>query len=147
MALSRLAGEGGGEGRGERLPMSRGQGEMSMLSVEKGGLVVRLAIAAHRDDDAQPDIGQHADGFAMALPAVSGPVVVRSRPRTMAQTTEGEQPHGLPQGTDARPSNSDEASAAARFCDRRSASLALGDRGVGITRAVAPPSPAPPGAG
>src|SRR2546428_13960949 len=111
MALSSLAGEGGGEGRGERLPMSRGHGEMNLPRLEEDCFVVRLAIAAHRDDDAQPHVGQHADGFPMPLAPGPGPRVVRSRPRTLAPTTEGGQPPGLPQGTDARPSNPDQTSA------------------------------------
>src|SRR5713226_4748824 len=116
--------------------MSRGECEMSLSSLKEDGFVIRTMVAAHRDDDPQPDIAEHTNGLGVLLSAFASAAVVGVRPGTVAKAAKGELPHHFAQGMNTGTSKADGAGGAAGRGDGGGPGLALGDGGLGISVAV-----------
>src|SRR2546425_9073405 len=99
---------------------------MSLSCFEEGGFVIETMVAAHRDDDPQPDIAEHADGLGMLLPAFASPAVVGIRPGTLSEARKGEVPHHFAQGMNTGTSKADSAGRAAGLGDGGGPGFALG---------------------
>src|SRR6516162_316355 len=121
----------------ERLPMSRAQGQGRMRRATKEqGLIIRPAVAAHSDDNAQPDVTEHPYRFRMLLAALPGTQVVGLGPLTMALAGECELPHRASQGMTTGPTNMYSADGRAFPGDRRGTGFALGAARIAISVAI-----------
>ncbi len=74
---------------------------MSLSSPKENGFVIQTVVAAHRDDDAQPDVAEHADGLGVLLASCSGSAVVGVGPGALLHAAKGELPERFAQGMDA----------------------------------------------
>src|SRR5215471_3064276 len=105
-------------------------------TTEEQGLIVRPAVAAHGDDDAQPNVTEHPYRFRMLLSALPGAQVVHLGPLTVPHAGERELPHRVSQGMNAGPANMDCADGAAFPGDRCGTSFALGAARIAIPVAI-----------
>ena len=103
---------------------------MARARLQEHRFIIGLRGAANRDDDAQPHIAQHPEGFCVFLPALPCVIVVRSSPRAMPHAAEGKLPERIAQGMDAGATKMDDANAGACSGHGRSARFALGDARV-----------------
>ncbi len=80
---------------------------MSLSRGEEDGFIIQPMVAAHGDNDAQPDIAEHADRLGMPFPAFTSSTVIGVGPGAPPEAGKGKVPHGLAQGMDAGPANTD----------------------------------------
>src|SRR6516162_5091446 len=105
-------------------------------ATEEQGLIIRPAVAAHSDDNAQPDVTEHPYRFRMLLAALPGTQVVGLGPLTMALAGECELPHRASQGMTTGPTNMYSADGRAFPGDRRGTGFALGAARIAISVAI-----------
>src|ERR1700730_5849962 len=105
-------------------------GHMARARLQEHRFIVGPRGAAEGDDDAQPHIAQHPDGFRVLLPPLARMIVICSSPWAVAHAAEGELPKRVPQGMDAGATKVDGASVGARSGHRSGAGCALGDAGI-----------------
>src|SRR5579872_2108616 len=118
---------------------------MSRAGVEEPSFVVDAVVTTHGDDDAQPDIAEHANRLGVLLPAGPYARVIDLRPRAAPQATEGELPQRGAQGMNAGAPNPDDAGGPAGPGHGRGAGLALGDGSLAIPVAIVAQFPDHPG--
>ena len=109
---------------------------MTGAGVQEHRFLVRPRGTADSDDDPQPDIAQHPDGFRMLLAALPRMIVIGARPCAMGQTAVRKLPERFPQGMDTGATKVDGANGRALSGDRRGTCLALGDAGILIPVAI-----------
>src|SRR5579859_7650908 len=109
---------------------------MSGLSLTEQRLIVKPAVAAHRDDDAQPHVAEHPHRLGVVLAALSGTPVVCLGPLTLSHAGKGELPQGVPQGTNAGAAKVNRAGGTAGPGDGGGTRFALGDAGLAIPVAI-----------
>lgn len=109
---------------------------MSLSRGEEDGLIIQPMVAAHGDNDAQPDIAEHADRLGMPFPAFTSSTVIGVGPGAPPEAGKGKVPHGLAQGMDAGPANTDGAGGAARTCHGSGAGCTLGGGRIAIPVAM-----------
>ena len=109
---------------------------MRRSSLKEEGLIIEPMVAAHGNDEAQPDVAEHPDRLGMFLAAQPGARVVRLRPLAASDARKRELPQRLAQGMNAGPATMDRANGTAFPGDGCGTGLALGGTGIAIPVAI-----------